>query len=165
MHHSTSIRQCISPSVFQFIGPSATPWISTWISVYGSREKSQLLSNLIIQSFHHHEDASLALWALLDASSHLYERVCSSAGRSVREKKSAFLTNWKKSIPTVHGPCWIINLFYARSLCRIGFRTKPTCIQASKGRRRTAKDQSSPHFKASWSVFWESTSPNAAPSS
>ena len=42
-------------------------------------------NHIIIQSFHHHEDASLALWALfLDASSHLYMRVCPSVGPSVR---------------------------------------------------------------------------------
>ena len=39
---------------------------------------------IIIQSFHHHEDASLALWALLNASSHLYMRVCPSVGPPVR---------------------------------------------------------------------------------
>ena len=51
-------------------------------SVNGSREESQLSSNLIIiQSFPHHEDALLALWALLHASSRLYKRV--SVGSSV----------------------------------------------------------------------------------
>ena len=65
MHHNISIRQSIGPSVCQFIGLSVTPWISAWISANWSREESHLSSNIvIIQSFHHHEDASLALWVL-----------------------------------------------------------------------------------------------------
>ena len=50
-----------------------------------SFQKSRTISynRVIMQSFHQYEDASLALWALLDSSSHLYMRVCLSVGLSI----------------------------------------------------------------------------------
>ena len=99
MHHSISIRQSIGLSVCQFISPSVTPWISTWISANGSWEESQLSSDLvIIQSFHHHhEDASLTLWALLYSGR--LGATCSMYGPVGRETR-----------PNVWGPrypgCW-----------------------------------------------------------
>ena len=54
-------------------------------------------NHIIIQSFHHNEDASLALWALLDASSHLYKRVCPSVGPSVHPSVGQSITHELKS--------------------------------------------------------------------
>ena len=65
MHDSISIRQSIGPSVsvHRFVGHTVNINVNI---INASREESQLSSNLVImQSFHHHEDASLALWAFL----------------------------------------------------------------------------------------------------
>ena len=63
-----TVRQSVGVSVRWSVGPSVRPLVTLSLKT----GKSMILianndvscNHIIIQSFHHHEDASLALWAL-----------------------------------------------------------------------------------------------------
>ena len=71
-------------------------------------EESQLLSNLIIiQSFHHHEDASLTLWALLKGkaiSLFIHNK------KSIEVSKQPTEFGSKKATPTMYFIVWKIDV-------------------------------------------------------
>ena len=66
MHLRNSIRRSTGLSVCQCIDLSVKhPWISIWTKQSQSRSRIISCNHVTIQSLSHHEDASLALWALL----------------------------------------------------------------------------------------------------
>ena len=73
----------VCPSVGRSVRPLVTLSLKTGKSMIFIANNDVSCNHIIIQSFNHHEDASLALWALLNVSSHLNKRVYPLVGRSV----------------------------------------------------------------------------------
>ena len=59
-----SVRPSVGRSVRPSVGPSVTLSLKTGKSMILIANNDVSCNHIIIQSFHHHEDASLALWAL-----------------------------------------------------------------------------------------------------
>ena len=68
LYEGLSVHPSVRPSVRRSVGPSVRP--SVTLSLKTGKSMILIANNdvscnhIIIQSFHHHEDASLALWAL-----------------------------------------------------------------------------------------------------
>ena len=68
MRPRISIWGSVRPSVRRSVRRSVRPSVSDAFVKNGKIDDFVRWNHIIIQSFHHHEDASLALWALFDLS-------------------------------------------------------------------------------------------------